>query len=78
MVVGERAGEQVLVDPAAPGQDLVDGAGHLGVVGPLPRPRRQRTLAQRLPVGRDEELGAERVTHEQAVKRGGGTSQGVG
>ncbi len=77
VALGEGARERVLVDAAVLGQDGQHGAGHLGVVGPPPRRRRQLLSLERGVVGRDEELGAEGVTHGQPSQARQGSVESV-
>lgn len=56
MVLCEGVGQSILIDAVVGGQDGHDGAGHLGVVGPLPRAGRQLTALQQGVVHRHEEL----------------------
>ena len=68
MPPGERCGKGVLVDGVMGGQDQVDRAGHLGVVGPLPGNWRKRPAGEMVTVGGDEELGSERIAKGEPEK----------
>ena len=75
MVLGEGAGQRVLVDAAVRGQHGQHGAGHLGVVGPLPGAGRQLAPLEGRVVGGDEELGAEGVADGQPAQAGQGAAR---
>lgn len=72
MVLSEGHGQGVLVDPFVAGEDGQDGAGHLGVVGPLPGAVGQLAPLQQGIVGGYEELGAQGVSHGQPAQAGQG------
>ncbi|UGT44832.1 hypothetical protein LTV02_16170 [Nocardia yamanashiensis] len=68
VVLRERPRQCVLIDPPALSQHGEDGARHLRVIGPQPRPRQDPAFAQRSLIHRILVARPERISQRQALQ----------